>query len=604
MADSPSHAEVLGRYCGAFVDELVAAGVEHVCLCPGSRSTPLALTFARHPQVKVWTHLDERSCAYFALGIAKAYRVDPVVILCSSGTAAANFAPAVIEAFHSHAPLIVLTADRPPELQDVGANQTIDQVRLYGPAVKWFMQMPLPEASDQVLRYVRMVARRSFQMAARSGAPGPVHLNFPFREPLMPAGWQPTLKVEAQAVKEAARRAAETARGAIEADTSESEEAPAVRDPHPGSIEDRFSRSARPLIVCGPDSYADLGAVRRLADSGVPILADALSDVRTCGPFFRPHIIGAYDNFLRSADLAASLRPDFILRFGEAPTSKPLATYLQMHQDVRQIVISPLGGWPDPDLTAAEVSHYDGYWEWESLSRLEVRRSPDWLDTWQRAEAATVAAIRHVIDRNAAPSEPSAVLDLAEVAPAGYTFFAGNSMPVRDIDSFWPASNKLAFFLHNRGASGIDGVVSTALGAAARSYGRLVLVVGDLSFYHDMNGLLAARRFGLSATIVLVNNDGGGIFSFLPQHDDPEHFEALFGTPHGLDFRPVAELYGVGFRRVATREEYRAALRASFDAPGVNIIEVKTDREANLRLHNDIWQAVAKAISPLPSGEG
>ncbi|HLG12836.1 MAG TPA: 2-succinyl-5-enolpyruvyl-6-hydroxy-3-cyclohexene-1-carboxylic-acid synthase, partial [Dehalococcoidia bacterium] len=185
MPDRLSHAEVLGRFCGTFVDELVAAGVENVCLCPGSRSTPLALTFARHPNIKLWTHLDERSCAYFALGMAKAYAVDPVVILCSSGTAAANFFPAVVEAYHSHAPLIVLTADRPPELQGLGSNQTIDQQNLYGSATKWFVNMPLPEASEQVLAYVRMVARRSFKLSAREGASGPVHLNFPFREPLL-----------------------------------------------------------------------------------------------------------------------------------------------------------------------------------------------------------------------------------------------------------------------------------------------------------------------------------------------------------------------------------------------------------------------------------
>jgi 2-succinyl-5-enolpyruvyl-6-hydroxy-3-cyclohexene-1-carboxylate synthase len=197
------------------------------------------------------------------------------------------------------------------------------------------------------------------------------------------------------------------------------------------------------------------------------------------------------------------------------------------------------------------------------------------------------------------PTEPCAVLDLADLVPEDYTVFAGNSMPVRDIDSFWPPGPKLQFFEGSRGASGIDGVVSTALGAAARMYGHVVLVIGDLSFYHDMNGLLAAQRFGLSATIVLINNDGGGIFSFLPQHEDTEHFEQLWGTPHGLDFSHVAGLYGVDFQRVTTREEYRNALKASFDAPGVQVIEIKTDREENLRLHRRIWDEVAKAVEPL-----
>jgi 2-succinyl-5-enolpyruvyl-6-hydroxy-3-cyclohexene-1-carboxylate synthase len=207
-----------------------------------------------------------------------------------------------------------------------------------------------------------------------------------------------------------------------------------------------------------------------------------------------------------------------------------------------------------------------------------------------------------VLDEEGLVSEPSAIIDLADVIPGGRTVFAGNSMPVRDIDSFWPTTSDLSsivFFRGNRGASGIDGLVSTALGVAARSYGFLVAVIGDISFYHDMNGLLAAQRHGLNATIVLVNNDGGGIFSFLPQHEQSEDFEALFGTPHGLDFSHVGPLYGVGFQRVATRQAYREALKASFEAPGVQVIEVRTDREENLRLHQRIWAAVAEAVEPV-----
>jgi 2-succinyl-5-enolpyruvyl-6-hydroxy-3-cyclohexene-1-carboxylate synthase len=600
MPDRLSHAEVLGRYCGTFVDELVAAGVENVCLCPGSRSTPLALSFARHPNIKLWTHLDERSCAYFALGMAKAYSVDPVVILCSSGTAAANFFPAVVEAFHSHAPLIVLTADRPPELQGLGSNQTIDQQNLYGSATKWFVNMPLPEASEQVLAYVRMVARRSFKLSAREGASGPVHLNFPFREPLLPSGHQPQLKPDRRQELEA-----EDKKWADRASAGTLPPPPERHPAYPGSLGDQFARAKRPLVVLGPNAWVGSANVDRLARRlQVPILADALSDARCQGRFSENGIIAAYDSFLRNDTLAQSLQPDWIIRFGAPPTSKPLATYLQRHRGVHQVQVAAPGFWPDPDLNAADIIQTEDPGSVLSeLAEIEgTNADPGWFRAWQRAETASLARIREVLGPASTASEPSAITDLAEVLPVGYTVVAGNSMPVRDIDSFWPAGDSVTFFEGNRGASGIDGVVSTAMGVAAR-HGRVVLVIGDLSFYHDMNGLLAAQRFGLKATIVLINNDGGGIFSFLPQHEDAEHFETLFGTPHGLDFSHVAGLYGVGFQRVTTREEYRHALKASFDAPGVQIIEIKTDREENLRLHQRIWDEVAKAVAPLVTKE-
>jgi 2-succinyl-5-enolpyruvyl-6-hydroxy-3-cyclohexene-1-carboxylate synthase len=572
------HAEVLGRFVGAFVDELAAAGVEHVCLCPGSRSTPLALTFARHPRIKVWTHLDERSCAYFALGIGKASR-QPVAILCSSGTAAVNFAPAVVEAFHSHVPLIVLTADRPPELREVGANQTIDQVGLYGSAVRWAVNLPLPEASDQVLHYVRMVAARAVD-TAREG--GPVHLNFPFREPLVPAPYD--FAPEARPSFQVAR---------------------ARRRPTPedlAAVLDQLSGKKRVLVVCGPQTDPDFAdAVSSLAlRLDWPVLADPISGVRY-GQHHPANIISAYDNFLRSPAIAGRLIPDFVLRFGAAPTSKPLATFLQRHQ-IPQVLVADDATWNDPDLTASAVVYSDAASFCDALSATlasEPTEAKNWLHEWLEIERRAWSAIDNVLGPEKTASEVSVFSDLAPLLLDGTSLFAGNSMPVRDLDSFFPAGQRNLRFLASRGASGIDGVVSTALGVAAATQERLVLVIGDLSFYHDMNGLLAAKRFGLKGTIVLVNNDGGGIFSFLPQNEDQEHFEALFGTPHGLDFAPVAELYGLGWQSVTTREEYRHALAASFDAPGVNVIEVKTNRAENVRLHQRIWQAVADAVAPV-----
>jgi 2-succinyl-5-enolpyruvyl-6-hydroxy-3-cyclohexene-1-carboxylate synthase len=296
------------------------------------------------------------------------------------------------------------------------------------------------------------------------------------------------------------------------------------------------------------------------------------------------------------------LRPGFVFRLGDPPTSKPLATFLARHGDVPQYALAQPGRWPDPDLSATAVLQADPtdicMTMLEALGDVATR-SNGWLPAWREAESRTCAAIESVLGEFEDASEISAISDLADVLPDGGYVFAGNSMPVRDIDGFFGTRGKQVTLLGSRGASGIDGVVSTALGVAARSGAPTVLVIGDLSFYHDMNGLLAAQRHDLSATIVLINNGGGGIFSFLPQHEQSEDFEMLFGTPHGLDFSHAGPLYGVGFQRVATRQEYRDALKASFDAPGVQVIEVRTDREENLKLHQRIWAAVVEAVTPL-----
>jgi 2-succinyl-5-enolpyruvyl-6-hydroxy-3-cyclohexene-1-carboxylate synthase len=346
--------------------------------------------------------------------------------------------------------------------------------------------------------------------------------------------------------------------------------------------------------------YAN-GLIDFATRAGYPIIADPLSNVRAYGRQ-SDSIITTYDAFLRSAKIRDALEPDFILRIGDPPTPRSMQAYLLRHQPVRQIVVAPPGTWPDPDLTAAEVLHmepdafcsaaFDGIEDITSAP-------PEWLAQWTSAEKASRAVFERELASMRDVTEVSAIADLAAVLPMAANIVAGNSMPVRDLESFFAVDDKRVLFMHgNRGTSGIDGVVSTALGIAAATGGPTVLLIGDLSFYHDMNGLLAAQRHNLNATIVLINNDGGGIFSFLAQHEAEDHetFEQLFGTPHGLDFSHVAGMYGVSFQRVKTREEYRTAVMASFGVPGVKVIEVRTHREENLRLHQRIWDEVAKAV--------
>ncbi|HEU5421924.1 MAG TPA: 2-succinyl-5-enolpyruvyl-6-hydroxy-3-cyclohexene-1-carboxylic-acid synthase, partial [Nitrolancea sp.] len=463
-------------YLGAFVEALAQAGVRDVCLAPGSRSTPLALTLARNPAIKLWLQLDERSTAFFALGLAKASG-RPVGLLCTSGTAAANFFPAVVEAHYARVPLLVMTADRPPELRDAGAAQTIDQVRLYGAHVKWSVEVPLPEATPELLRYARTLAARAAAGALESPA-GPVHLNFPLREPLIPVAPEdyPSTGIErGEPVRvERARRLPD--------------EAALAR------LADLLLGAERGLIVAGPQPDPALAApLARLASClGFPLLADPLSGLR-CGSHEPDAIVAGYDAFLRSPRVVEALRPDLVLRVGAIPTSKPVLQFLEAHGAARQILLG--GGWEDPSSLACEAVLADPAATCEAvLRRLDGREiSSGWLETWRVLDRASGAAIASYLDGLDEPFEGRVFAELARLLPEGSTLFASSSMPVRDLDSFFPASRRALRFLANRGANGIDGVVSSALGASVASAGPLLLAIGDIALYHDMNGLLAAK---------------------------------------------------------------------------------------------------------------
>lgn len=584
-------------YIGAFVDELARAGVRNVCIAPGSRSTPLALTIAQHGGLKSWIHLDERSASFFALGMARALN-EPVALLCTSGTAAANFFPAVIEARSACVPLVVLTADRPPELRDVGAAQTIDQNRLYGNYPKWFVDVALPDESPDMLRYARTIACRA-AATAKSIPAGPVHLNFPFREPLVPVATPVPVDLSASDAL------AWTGRPDRAPWVSVADAAPVASDQTVCSIAARLRHSQRLIIVCGPQFDADLAEplAALAAALDAPLLADALSQLRW-GDHERCALIDRYDAVLRDADTAASFAPDVVLRMGAIPTSKPLLQFLKRNATAHHIVIDA-ARWPDPDLVAAEMVRADPKAFCVELMT-HVTDAPNsssdrprWLAAWKRADINADIALTQYTNELDEVFEGAVLAEVAASAPATATIVVSSSMPVRDLDSFARGDERPLRILSNRGANGIDGVVSTALGAAATlsaTEGPLVLVIGDIAFYHDMNGLLAAKLHKLNATIVVVNNDGGGIFSFLPQAARVEHFEKLFGTPHGLGFEPVAKLYDAHYHRARTIADLRLALTESMNASGLHIVEMRTDRERNVQLHREAWNRVAGAL--------
>ena len=587
-------------YVGAFVDELQRAGVGNVVICPGSRSTPLAIAFAEHPGMRTWMHVDERSAAYFGLGMAKRLR-QPVALLCTSGTAAANFLPAIVEAKLTHVPLLVLTADRPHELRDNGAPQSIDQNRLYGTYVKWFVEVALPEATNAALRYIRTIAVRASALMQAIPA-GPVHLNFPLREPLTPeASLDQPLPPDEQRDPVAWRGRPGNAPYVD------------VHDAQAGvpdattiaSLTDMVRTVRRGLIIVGPNDDPSLTEplVRLAQHLGYPMLADPLSQLR-CGDQDSGMILSSYDAFLRIHSFTERAQPELVLRFGAMPTSKPLLLYLKRYASCPLVVIDGHNGWDEPTQLANELIHADPATLCQRLlstlmqSDGKPSSSKEWIAMWQSADRVARQTIQATINTFDQFFEGRVFSELASLLPDDTTLYVGNSMPVRDLDTFFSHTAQRVHIMGNRGANGIDGVVSSALGASAGAgQGKpALLVIGDLSFFHDLNGLLAARLHNLNLTIVLINNDGGGIFSFLPQAAYPEHFELLFGTPTGLDFRLAVQMYGGHYQKVESWEQFREQVSQGLENGGLHVIEVQTERVSNVQMHRQLWEVVAQAL--------
>lgn len=539
------------------------------------------MAIARHPGMRLFVHLDERSASFFALGLARASG-RPVAVLCTSGTAAAELHPAVIEASYARVPLLVLTSDRPPELRDVGANQAIDQGHLFGGAVRWYADPGPPEPAWDGGRAWRRLAARATAHALGS-PPGPVHLNLPFREPLVPAPG-----VVPQALQ-AAGPPIRAERGRLVPTDAMVEE-----------LAERLSAARRPLIVAGELGGTAASGLTPALDAlaratGAPVLAEPSSQLRRSGGV---GVVEAYDAVLRAASWATDHRPDFVLRLGAAPTSKALGRFLAS-SGAPTVVVDEDGGWRDPDLLAGLYLHCAG----DALlaataARLGVARDEaGWQEEWQRAGAMAAEALTATLAAQEL-FEGHVVSGLAGVLPAGARLMVGSSMAIRDVDTFWPSSSDTHLY-GNRGASGIDGLVSTGLGIGAESGEAAgALLLGDLSLCHDMNGLWAVRRHRLKPLIVVCDNDGGAIFHQLAQVHHPDVFEELFGTPHGLDLARVAHLYELPFLPVDRAEDLETSLRAGLaDRPA--LVCARFSRAASVAGHAACWQAVETALAGL-----
>ena len=535
----------------AFVEELARCGMTHAVTSPGSRNAPIALTLAAQEGVEAVSVLDERSAGFVALGMAKASG-RPVAVTCTSGTAAANLHPAVVEAWEARVPLIVMTADRPPELREVGAGQAIDQIRLYGSSAKWFVEVGTHDPSRDTAIHHRALACRAFWTAA-GGRPGPVHLNFPLREPLAP------VREELDAADWEGRPG-----GRPWTELREHASAPHSGDVH--AVAERIAAEPRGLIVCGPchEDVAD-AAARLAARAGWPILAEPTSGVR-CGDHDRSHVVAHYDVLLRIPAFADDRRPGLVLRVGDMPTSKPLRALVA---ESSQIVLDPHGAWHEPTRTAELVLHAAAAPTLDALAHAIEMRAPEREDAWVREWRAADALVWDAVQ--AAPDDFEGRLLATVDPPDDAIVWVSSSMPIRDVEAYFPQSPKRLRFLANRGANGIEGVVSSALGAALATGRPTWVLIGELALQHDAGGLLAARRAGVPLEIVCINNGGGGIFDFLPvaEHADPAAYEEHIATP--------------------STDVDLAALW-----PG--LVEHRTDRSRNVALHRDLVARVSQSL--------
>ncbi|WNG47015.1 2-succinyl-5-enolpyruvyl-6-hydroxy-3-cyclohexene-1-carboxylic-acid synthase [Archangium minus] len=586
-----SDANLNQLWARALLEELVRGGVRHAVVCPGSRSSPLALACARTDGVRTWSIIDERSAGFFALGLAKQSRA-PVVLVATSGTAGAHFYPAVIEAAMSQVPLVVLTADRPLELQGWGAPQTVPQARFYGDFARLFADVGLPEADDAALVHLRATVARAVAIAWRAPR-GAVHLNVPFREPLAP-----TLgSFDAKHLSSRAREGRPGVPLTRIHPPSRLPEAQALE-----AVRARVAATERGVIVCGPrdenDGFAE--AIASLAEAtGYPVLAEAASQARYGGG---PATVSLYDAMLRHEPFARAHRPELVLRFGGCLTPKGPQAWIDS-SGAEVVLFSDEGALFDPAHSAARVVEGSAVAACEALSQGLSRGLGPWARSFLWAEQWTRAALESAFSEDPSLTEMRVAHEVVTALPDGANLFVSSSMPIRDVDAFAPSTGRRLRVLANRGANGIDGIVSSALGVAAASGRPTVLLTGDLAFLHDVGGLLTARRSGVPLTVVVVNNDGGGIFSFLPIAQAEEarsQYENLWGTPHGVDLSHAAALYQARFRRPDSPASLRSAVAEGLKG-GLHVVEVQVaERARNVDLHRQLFARMATALGEGP----
>ena len=565
------HETGLTNYVLRLTDALVRQGANKAVISPGSRSTPLAYAFTNSEDMQTYMHTDERSAAFYALGLVKATG-KPVVLLCTSGTAASNYHPAVTEAFYARLPLIVITADRPHELREVGAPQAIDQIRMFGEHVKESVDFPIPENREDILRYMEQRAVRLLSVA-KTAPQGPVHLNVPFREPLL-------IDLEAQAP---ISRFQQQLVGNL-----------TITDEMQEVLEQAVTQSKKGILVIGEQPVnVDKESFWQFAKAlQWPVLCDPLSNLRSQVPEDCADLcIDQYDALLKSELFTEEVRPDCVIRFGPQPISKPLLLFLKKTCPETYIVVDDSPNYRDPigltthhlQVSAASI------WQQVRISR----ESTNYTTRWAQANQISADVMKE--NQLFKEDEGHFVRQFIANLPDGSDVVCSSSMPIRDLDTHFHKTDRDIALFCNRGTNGIDGVVSTALGIQEGRQRKTYLLIGDLAFLHDVNGLIISRLQQTDLTIVLINNNGGGIFSYLPQASIDYHYEQLFGTPTNLKFDHIAAMYEAQYDAVDTTQAFEQALQVDKTA-NIRIIEVATVRADNVEAHRSVWREIAKRV--------
>ncbi len=573
-----------------FVNELVSMGVSYACISPGSRNTPLTLAFSNNKKIKTFVQIDERSCAFFALGIAKQSGT-PVVVVSTSGTATAELYPAIIEAYQSRVPLIICTADRPPELLDCGANQTINQNNIYKNHIRWFFDIGLPEINKRRLKHIKVLARRAYTESLFRSK-GPVHLNFPFRKPFEPDSYTDEVS---HSLIEYAKSAAEIKKiSSVPEENSKTNKI--LKD-----ISQLVQYEEKGLIIVGPSENSN--NFKQLCEKlsellSYPVLADGTSRLRFGENI--SNVICNYDAFLRSASVRKKLKAKIIIHFGRTITSKTLDLYLE-GLNAQRFMINEFGDWFDPsNKSNAVINEKPELFCSNLINELKEtkfkRKKTNWLNDILLLDSKAEKIKSQIIEKAFFPSESRIYSEIIKLLPNQSNIMISNSLPIRDFDNFVSNSPKELVTFCSRGASGIDGITSTALGIAAASGNLTILITGDLAFYHDLNGLLAANKYSIPLIIILINNNGGGIFQLLPISKYKESFSEFFLSPHNLEFSLFVKAYRGKYSLIKSWKSLQQKFSEAKKQKKFHVLEIKTNSLKSLKVRKQYWEIFSRDL--------
>lgn len=574
-----------------FIDQLAALGVQYACISPGFRSTPLTYVLSKNRKIKSFVHIDERSSAFFALGLARSTG-KPVVVVTTSGTAVAELYPAIIEAYQQRTPLIICTADRPPELIGTGANQTINQHNIFKNHIRWFRDLGLPSISETGLRHLQRIAIKSFQISLTEDS-GPVHLNFPFRKPLEPFSYTDVVN------KRISRLIPQ--RFSNNKSTQPTNSSDIIKTI--GRLTDELAKTNKGIIIAGPMEYDRelISEIKKLsALLKYPVFADGLSQLRCNAGKKDKNIISNFNSILKSEKFIHEHDPDLILQFGRTPTSSVLESYLE-ETNAHRYLINSYGDKFDPTRNAKAILAIEPKFFCQHLiaklkENKNILQKSHWLKEFIQADEISERIKYQIIDSTKFPSEPSIIKEIFNRVTSGSNIFIGNSLPVRDLDNFLSNTSKRLFVHFNRGASGIDGITSTALGVATRKR-PTVLITGDLSFLHDINALTIAAKYAIPLIIIVINNNGGGIFESLPIANRIKNFDKFFIAPHNLDIASIVRSFGISYQLITTKTKLRLQLKNSLNNKVPSVLEIQTSAARSVELRNKYFDKIKKKLN-------